>query len=119
MPPLWRKAFDAIEQPLAAGLETWVQSEAFMDLTAITFRVQRRMLSDVQQATERSLHLLGWVSRGDVIRLTNQVAELERQVREVRRVADQRETPLLNGSGAGERRRRQQRTRRSSTRQGH
>ncbi len=38
-----------------------MQSDTFMDLTAITFRVQRRVLSDVQQATERSLHLWGWV----------------------------------------------------------
>ena len=66
MTPLWRKAFDAIERPLTAGSETWVQSDTFMDLTAVTFRVQRRMLGEVQQATERWLHLWGWVSRGDV-----------------------------------------------------
>jgi hypothetical protein len=42
MTPLGRKAFDAIERPLAAGMETWVQSDTFMDMAAITFRVQRR-----------------------------------------------------------------------------
>lgn len=114
MTPLWRKAFDAIERPLTAGSEAWVQSDTFMDVTAVTFRVQRRMLREVQEATERWLHLWGWVSRGDVTRLTNQVAELERQVRELRHAADQRETPLLNGHRTSGR----PRTRRSSARKG-
>jgi hypothetical protein len=85
--PLWRKAYDAIERPLTAGSEAWVQSDTFMDMTAITFRVQRRMLGELHQVTERWLQLWGWPSRGDVMRLTNQVASLERQLRESRRVA--------------------------------
>jgi hypothetical protein len=109
MTPLWRKAFDAIERPLAAGSEAWIQSDTFMDLATHSIRIQRRMLDEVQQATERWLHLWGWVSRGDVIRLTNQVASLERQVRELRREVDQREHPLLNGHQPQARRRRSQR----------
>jgi hypothetical protein len=97
MTPLWRKAFDAIERPLAAGSEAWVQSETFMDLATHSFRIQRRMLSEAQQATERWLHMWGWVSRGDVLRLQNQVASLERELRELRREAGHRERPLLNG----------------------
>jgi hypothetical protein len=97
MAPLWRKAYDAIERPVAAGSEAWIQSETFMDLATVAFRVQRRVLREVQQNTERWLHLWGWVSRGDVQRLSNQVASLERQVRDLRREAEQREHPLLNG----------------------
>jgi len=97
MTPHWRKAFDAIERPLAAGTEAWIQSETFMDLATHSIRIQRRMLHDVQGATERWLHLWGWVSRGDVMRLSNQVASLERQVRDLRREAEQRDRPLLNG----------------------
>ena len=97
MTPLWRKAYDAIERPLAAGSEAWIQSETFMDLATVGFRVQRRLLGEIQQGTERWLHLWGGVSRGDVLRLSNQVASLERQVRELRRVADGRDRPLLNG----------------------
>jgi hypothetical protein len=97
MTPLWRKAFDAIERPLAAGSEAWIQSETFMDLATVGFRVQRRLLREVQENTERWLHLWGWASRGDVLRLSNQVASLEREVRELRREADQRGHPLLNG----------------------
>lgn len=97
MTPLWRKAYDAIERPLAAGSEAWVQSETFMDLATHSIRIQRRMLREIQQNTERWLHLWGFVSRSDVLRLSNQVASLERQLRDLRRAADERERPLLNG----------------------
>ena len=97
MTPLWRKAYDAIERPLAAGSEAWIQSDTFMDLATVGFRIQRRMVRELQQNTERWLHLWGWVSRGDVLRLSNQVASLERQVRDLRRDADLREGPRLNG----------------------
>ena len=101
MTALWRKAFDAIERPLAAGSEAWIQSDTFMDMTAVMFRVQRRMLSDVHDATDRWLALWGWPSRADVLRLSNQVASLERQVRDLRREAEAREQPLLNGRRLG------------------
>ncbi|MBV9682258.1 MAG: hypothetical protein JO046_10740 [Solirubrobacterales bacterium] len=97
MTPLWRKAYDTVERPLAAGSEAWIQSETFMDLATVGFRIQRRMLRELQQGTERWLHLWGWVSRGDVLRLSNQVASLERQVRDLRRQAEHRDHPLLNG----------------------
>jgi hypothetical protein len=97
MTPLWRKAYDAIERPLAAGSEAWIQSETFMDLATHSIRIQRRLLREIQQNTERWLHLWGFVSRSDVLRLSNQVASLERQLRDLRRAADARERPLLNG----------------------
>jgi hypothetical protein len=100
MTPLWRKAFDAIERPLAASSEAWIQSETFMDLATHSIRIQRKMLHEMQNASERWLHLWGWVSRGDVMRLSNQVASLERQVRDLRRDAEHREHPLLNGRHA-------------------
>ena len=114
MTPLWRKAYDAIERPLAAGSEAWIQSETFMDLATHSIRIQRKMLRDVQHATERWLHLWGYVSRGDVLRLSNQVASLERQVRDLRREAEHRERPLLNGHQPG----RHAGTRQSSNRTG-
>jgi hypothetical protein len=101
MTPLWRKTFDAIERPLAAASEAWIRSDTFMDLTAVTFRVQRRMLTDLQQATERWLHLWGLVSRGDVMRLANLVGSLERQVRALQRATEHRERPAVNGHQPG------------------
>jgi hypothetical protein len=114
--PLWRKAYDAIERPLAAGSEAWIQSDTFMDMAAIGFRVQRRLLRELQQNTERWLHLWGWVSRGDVVRLSNQVARLERQLRDLRREAEQRERPLLNGHQPNARTRTRPRSRQTTQR---
>ena len=101
MTALWRKAFDKIERPLAAGSETWIQSDTFMDMTAVMFRIQRRMTGEVREATERWLGLWGWPSRADVVRLSNQVASLERQVRDLRREAESRERPLLTDQPRG------------------
>jgi hypothetical protein len=116
MTPLWRKAFDAIERPLAAGSEAWIQSDTFMDLATHSIRIQRRMLREVQQGTERWLHLWGFVSRADVLRLSNQVASLERQLRDLRREAEHRDRPLLNGHQPGAHKRARPRSRQAPNR---
>ncbi len=85
MSSLWRQAFDTIERPLAAASESWVQSRTFMDCAAVAVRVQRRLTADGQRMTEQWLHAWGMPARGDVFRLMNQVASLERHVRELER----------------------------------
>ena len=92
MTSLWRQAFDTIERPLAAASESWVQGKTFMDLAAVTIRVQRRLTADGQRMTEQWLHAWGMPARGDLFRLMNQVASLERQVRDL-----ERELRLRNG----------------------
>jgi hypothetical protein len=92
MTSLWRQGFDAIERPLAAASESWVQSRTFMDLAAVTIRVQRRLAADSQRMTERWLHAWGMPARGDLLRLMNQVASLERQVRDLERERQPRKT---------------------------
>ena len=84
MTPLWRRPFDAIERPLAAASESWVQSDTFMDMTATAFRMQRRLTADLHRYGERWLHAWGLLALGDVVKVSNQVASLERQVRELR-----------------------------------
>jgi polyhydroxyalkanoate synthesis regulator phasin len=85
MTSLWRRAFDAFERPLTAASESWVQSKTFMDLAAITIRMQRRLAADGQRMTEQWLHAWGLPARGDIFALMNQVASLERQVRDLER----------------------------------
>ncbi len=85
MTSLWRQAFDAVERPLAAATESWVQSKTFMDLAAVTIRVQRRLRADGQRMTEQWLHAWGMPAHGDLFTLMNQVASLERQVRDLER----------------------------------
>jgi hypothetical protein len=84
MPSLsWRDAFDAVERPLAAGAEAWVQSETFMDALALTWKLQRRALHGFHGAVAGWLALWGVPSRADVLAIANQVAALERQLREL------------------------------------
>jgi hypothetical protein len=84
MTPLWRRPFDAIERPLTAASESWVQSDTFMDLAAVAYRLQRRVRGGVLRYGEDWLHAWGLLSRGDAARVANQVASLERQVRQLR-----------------------------------
>jgi hypothetical protein len=84
---MWRLAFDAVERPLAAASESWVQSDTFMDLTAVGFKVQRRMTDEARRAFETWLSLWGLPTRSDVTALVNQVAALERQLRLMREQA--------------------------------
>jgi hypothetical protein len=85
--PLWRLAFDAVERPLAAASESWVQSDTFMDLAAVGFKVQRRLTGEARRAFETWLSLWGVPTRTDVSSLVNQLAALERQLRLMREQA--------------------------------
>jgi len=85
--PMWRLAFDVVERPLAAASESWVQSDTFMDLAAVGFKVQRRLTEEGRRAFETWLSLWGLPTRSDVSALVNQVAALERQLRLMREQA--------------------------------
>jgi hypothetical protein len=91
MTPLWRQPFDAIERPITALSESWIQSDLFMDLTAAAFRVERRLTGDMHHLGERWLHAWGLQSLGDIVRVQNQIAGLEREVRQLRREVERHE----------------------------
>jgi hypothetical protein len=91
MSSIWRRPFDVIERPIAAASEAWVQTDTFMDLAAVAFKLRRRLTRDTHRAAEQWLHAFGLVSYRDVVRLMNQIASLERQVRELERDAKRRE----------------------------
>jgi hypothetical protein len=88
--PWWRVAFDLVERPLAAASESWLQSEPFMDVAAIGFKVQRRLSAETQRTFETCLGVVGLPTRSDVNALVNQVAGLERQLRELAARDEQR-----------------------------
>jgi hypothetical protein len=90
-PPLWRLAFDVIERPVGAASEAWVQSEVFMDTLALTWKVQRRVAREVHRGLGLWLGLWDLPRRSDVTSLVTQIANLERQVRQVSRELERRE----------------------------
>jgi polyhydroxyalkanoate synthesis regulator phasin len=81
--PLWRLGFDLVERPLAAASESWVQTDQFMDALALGFKIQRRLTGEAEKALDAWLGVWGLPTRRDVHALANQVASLERQVREL------------------------------------
>jgi hypothetical protein len=99
LPPLWRLAFDLVERPVGAASETLIQSEVFMDALATGWKVQRRMTREMQRGLGLWLDVLAVPRRSDLTTLVNQVASLERQVRQVTRELERR-----NGSEIAEQR---------------
>ena len=91
LPPLWRLAFDAIERPIAAASESWVQTDVFMDALALTWKVQRRMASQMHRGLGLWFGLFDMPRRSDVNALVTQVASLERQVRQMARELERRD----------------------------
>jgi hypothetical protein len=96
-PPLWRLAFDAVERPIGAASESWVQTDVFMDALALTWKVQRRMAHQVNRGLGAWFGLWGMPRRSDVNALVTQVASLERQVRQMARELERRERDEMPG----------------------
>ena len=90
-PPLWRIAFDTVERPIGAASEACVQSDVFMDSLALTWKVQKRFAKEVHRGLGIWLGLWDLPRRSDVTSLVTQVANLERQVRQMSRELERRE----------------------------
>ena len=82
--PVWKTAFDAVERPASRATQTWLQSDTFMDGFAITRRLQRRLGAEVRRGLDVWLQAWQLPTRTDVHRLSNEIAGLERQVRDLR-----------------------------------
>ena len=90
--PLWRQGFDAIERRVAGPVERAVGSDLFADLVAVGVRSQRAARREVERRTRALLHAVNVPTATDVRRVSEQVAELQRQLRELERV-EPREHP--------------------------
>lgn len=84
-PPLWRRAFDAVEGPVGDALSAGVRSPVFADALAVTLRVNRRLRGEVERQRRRALHLVNLPAASDMRRLSAQVAELQREVQRLNR----------------------------------
>src|SRR4051795_13776793 len=77
-PPAWRLAFDAVERPIGAASETWVQSDVFMDALALTWKVQQRVAREMNRGLGVWFGLWGMPRRSDVNALVRQGASPRR-----------------------------------------
>lgn len=81
--PLWRQAFDAVDRRVAGPVEAGAHSDAFGDLLALNVRLARRTQREIERRTRRVLHLANLPTATDVRRLSEQVAALQRELREL------------------------------------
>jgi hypothetical protein len=78
---LWRRVYDAIEQPVGARLEHGVQSNAFADVTVLLLRTRGGIERRLERLTRRALHGVNLPAASDVTRLQQQIGELKTQLR--------------------------------------
>jgi hypothetical protein len=80
-PALWRKTFDALEQPVGRWLHVGVHHEDFHDALTVAKRLQRGAGRRVEGVSTTVLHLLNIPARRDVRRATAQLTRIERELR--------------------------------------
>lgn len=90
--PLWRRMFDAAESSIAPQLEQFVRTDQFADGASALARLQ----SDLQRRTERAMrqtwHFWNIPAGSDIKRMSEQIASLERRVRDLsKQLEDSRE----------------------------
>jgi hypothetical protein len=81
--PLWRKAFDEVDRRVAGPVEAGAHSDLFGDLVALNWRLARRAQREVERRTRRLLHAVNLPTATDVRRLSEQVAAVQRELREL------------------------------------
>ena len=81
--PLWRRAFDTVDQRVAGPVEAAARSDAFGDALTLALRLRRRAQREAEKRTRRALHLENLPAATDVRRLQEQVAALRRELRQL------------------------------------
>ena len=89
--PLWRKAFDGVENRIGRPLESATGSSHFHNAVLTIRGVKRAVIGPVQSVVEFGLHLAGLPSHKDVRQLSRTVGEVEREVLALRRDVAQAE----------------------------
>jgi hypothetical protein len=97
-----RQAFDIAERAVGSRLESGVQTDAFLDFVGVTTRLRAAWERRVEEMQAELLHRLNLPAHSDVVRLSDQLARLERRMREL---SDQLEDSQ-GGSGRTRSRRR-------------
>jgi hypothetical protein len=86
--PLWRRLFDAVEQTVSPQLEQFVRTDQFADLAAVVARMQSDMQRRAERAMRQAWHFWNLPTGSDVKRVSEQLASLERRVRDLAKQLD-------------------------------
>lgn len=91
--PGWKRAFDEAEGQVGPQLEQFVRTEQFADLAAGFARAQTEVQKRIADTMRQAWHFWNLPAASDVNRLSEQVASLERRVRELTKQLEDREGP--------------------------
>jgi hypothetical protein len=89
--PLWRQGFDEVDRRLSPRVEHIVHSEQFADATVVASRLQSQLRRRTERALRQGWHFWNLPAGSDVKRLSDQVASLERRVRDLSKQLEEAE----------------------------
>ncbi|MBV9196711.1 MAG: hypothetical protein JO168_21435 [Solirubrobacterales bacterium] len=81
--PLFWRVFDKAEEVVAPRLEDAVRSDPFLAALGLGARARARLRRDVERRSQWLWHLVNLPAGSDVTHLRRQVAELDRELRQV------------------------------------
>ena len=91
-PPAWKKVFDAVEKQAGPALGKAFSNPRVIETITLAMAVERRAREDVAEFVRRQLHLVNLPAGTDVQKVSNQIANLERQIRQLNRRLDELQT---------------------------
>jgi hypothetical protein len=89
--PGWKRAFDEMESRVGPQLEQYVRTEQFADMAASFTRAQAEVQKRIADTMRQAWHFWNLPAASDVQRLSEQVASLERRVRELTKQLEEQE----------------------------
>ena len=94
--PSWKQVFDSIERRVGPRIDEFARSEEFAALAALNRRSQTELTRRLEQVSRRALHVMNLPAGSDMNRLLTHIAQLEREVRDLRKqVTDRNDAEFL------------------------
>ena len=83
--PAWKQIFDAVDKRIGPRINEFARSEEFSSMAAANKRGQVALSRRLEQVSRRVLHVMNLPAGSDVNRLLTHIAQLEREVRNLRK----------------------------------
>ena len=97
-PPLWKKAFDAMERTVAPQLEKAIRTDQFADAAAALAKGQNQMRIRAERASRQAMHAANMATATDVKRISDQLASVERRLNDMAKQQERILTALESDS---------------------
>ncbi|MEA3218775.1 MAG: hypothetical protein QOJ19_4931 [Acidimicrobiia bacterium] len=98
--PLWRATIDSVDKVIGPASERLVRTERFADVVAVMSRVRHEVRQRTERALRQQWHVWNLPAGSDVKRLSEQVASLERQVRQLTKQVEDSGSADSDGASA-------------------